>query len=278
MQCSVMVNTANRPEFLDRCIESYLRQSCLDFEMVIADDGSDEHTLEVILRRQAEAPFPIIHAWRPPGSYRRAETLNRGIAACNTGYIIFTDCDSLAPANFVETHLARRRPERMLVGGRVRLSQDQTEKLTMPIVKSGEFENLVSPEDLKELQWQHWKNRFHILIRKARRPHNLGLNMSMELSALEAVNGYDNFFEGWGNADGDLRERLKKAGVWPLSIWRECYVLHQWHPQARRNPANATYARRSEIPMYAENGLEQVRQMDTSGENKLYEEMKGRVD
>ena len=66
-----------------------------------------------MLRHQREAPFPIVHSWHPPDGHRRAETLNKGIAACRTDYVVFTDCDSLAPAHFVETHLERRRPNRI---------------------------------------------------------------------------------------------------------------------------------------------------------------------
>jgi len=259
MKCSVLVNTAHRPEFLDRTIESYLRQTCLDFEMVVADDGSDEQTLVVIRRHQREAPFPIIHVWQPFQGHRRAEILNKGIAACRADYVIFTDCDSLAPSGFVASHLRRRRPRRLLIGGRIKLGKEQSESLTLEAVKTGAFERMASPAALRALRWRHWKNVWEIWGRLKGRPHNLGLNMSLEMAALEKVNGYDNNYRGWGNADGDLRERLKMAGVWPLSVWRQIFIFHQWHPQPPRGEGNSQYASRPNVAMRAENGLAQAR-------------------
>lgn len=257
MPCSVLINTAHRADYLDRCLTSFRRQSTTDFEIVIADDGSDDETRAVIERHADEAPFSINHVWHPPEGHRRAEILNKGIASCETDYIIFTDCDALPPAWFVERHLERRRSKRMLCGGRIKLGKEATEALTAESVAAGAFESLVTPEDLRALRWRHWKNVWEIWGRRPRRPHNLGLNMSLERSSLEAVNGYDNAFRGWGNADGDLRERLKMAGVWPLSIWRECYVFHQWHPQLERGKGNAERAKRADVSMKAEDGLAQ---------------------
>ncbi len=41
----------------------------------------------------------------------------------------------------------------------------------------------------------------------------------------EKVNGYDENFRGWGNKDGDLRERLKMIGVRPKPIFEEALVF-----------------------------------------------------
>jgi glycosyltransferase involved in cell wall biosynthesis len=271
MKCSVLVNTAHRPENLNRCIASYYEQSCMEFEMVIADDGSDENTLSVILDHKKHAPFSITHVWHPSEGHRRAEILNKGIAACNTDYILFTDCDALAPACFVATHLNLRRPARMLIGGQVKLSREQTEVLTLEEVRSHQFEDLITEGDRRKLRRQHFKNLWHIWIRKRRRPHNLGLNMSLELEGLLKVNGYDQMFRGWGNADGDLRERLKKIGIHSLSVWSKAIIFHQWHPPLKRGKGNASYARRSNIPFRAENGLSEAHREYEENDKREYQ-------
>jgi glycosyltransferase involved in cell wall biosynthesis len=255
VQCSVLVNTASRPEHLDRCLGCYPRQTRLDFEMVIADDGSDAETLAVVERHRARAPFPIVHVWQPFEGHRRAAILNKAIAACRTDYILFTDCDALAPAHFVATHLERRRARRLLVGGRIKLKHKATLALTDEDIASGVFESLATASDKRRLRWEHLKNTFYIWIGTHGRPHNLALNMSVEKSALEAINGYDNAFRGWGNADGDLRERLRMNGVRCLSICSEALVYHQSHPQPDRSEANRRYAQRADAPMRAQDGL-----------------------
>jgi glycosyltransferase involved in cell wall biosynthesis len=275
--CSVIINTAHRADYLDRCLLALSRQTCLDFEVIIADDGSDESTLRVVARHERKAPFPILHIWHPPQGHLRAEILNKGIAACRSDYILTTDCDALAPAKLVATHLQHRKAGRMLVGGRIKLSETDTRALTHDGIANGEFEHLIMPSDHRKLLWTHYKNVWHIWRRRPRRPHNLGLNMSLERSALEAVNGYDNTYRGWGNADGDLRERLKMVGVWPLSICSEAFIFHQWHSKLKREDGNAAYSKRPNIPARATDGLAEAHRRYETSDIEQYQSLRQQV-
>ena len=49
-RASVILTTYNQPRLLDLVLQSYERQSRLDLEIVIADDGSGPETREVIER------------------------------------------------------------------------------------------------------------------------------------------------------------------------------------------------------------------------------------
>ena len=88
--------------------------------------------------------------------------------------------------------------------------------------------------------------------------HNLALNMSLARADLLRVNGYDECYRGWGNVDGDLRERLKRAGVWPKSIWTKAVVFHLDHPDdptralRERNRARSL---RPDLPVAAVHGI-----------------------
>jgi hypothetical protein len=82
--------------------------------------------------------------------------------------------------------------------------------------------------------------------------------MSLAREDLLRVNGYDENYRGWGNEDGDLRERLKRVGVWPRSIWTRAVVFHLDHPvdPTRKDRArNLAYSRRPDIPVFAECGI-----------------------
>jgi hypothetical protein len=81
--------------------------------------------------------------------------------------------------------------------------------------------------------------------------------MSLARADLLRVNGYDENYRGWGNEDGDLRERLKRTGVWPKSIWTRAVVFHLDHPTdaTRNDRANLAYSRRPDIPVFAERGI-----------------------
>jgi GT2 family glycosyltransferase len=48
MKISVIVSTYNQPEWLRKVLHGYLSQTFCDFELLIADDGSDDRTVAVI--------------------------------------------------------------------------------------------------------------------------------------------------------------------------------------------------------------------------------------
>jgi len=52
-EASVIISTYNRPAHLERCLEGFRQQTELDFEIIVADDGSGGETAEVIRARPA---------------------------------------------------------------------------------------------------------------------------------------------------------------------------------------------------------------------------------
>ncbi len=261
MQFSVILNTYNRPEFLNLVLHAYRRQTFREFEIVIADDGSDERTREIVEQAGRNGYFPICHVWHERTIHRRAEILNKAVQAARNPVLLFSDCDSLPLHNLLETHARYFDPSRMLVGGYIRLDEDYTRSITLKSVLRGEYEKQVTAKHRRKLRSMHLRNRWYILIRKKNRPHNMGLNFSLARAAYYRVNGYDNNFRGWGKADGDLRERLKRVGVWPKSVWDKALVCHLFHQPdpTKIQKMNKAYYYRDEIPVIAENGIAQVR-------------------
>ena len=256
--CSVLLTTYERADHLSLTLRSLARQTRRDFELIVADDGSGPETGAVIRRFAETAAFPVRHIRHPRQGWRHTVILNRGIAAAESDYILFSDGDCLPAARWVEVHLASRRPSRMLLGGRVRLDPDCSARANAAWVDSGSFERCATPGRRLGLYHRHLRNRWQILTRRRRRPHNLGLNMSAWKGDLLRVNGFDEWFRSWGNEEGDLRDRLKQVGVWPRSIWHRAIVYHLHHPpdSTRADPsANRAYARRAHVPAFAERGI-----------------------
>ncbi|GIW71115.1 MAG: glycosyl transferase [Planctomycetota bacterium] len=259
---SVIVNTYNRAAFLRNCLEGYLRQTAGGFEIVVADDGSTDGTAEVVASFAARAPFAVRHVWHEHQGHRRAAILNKGIAAAQAPYVLFTDADSIPAADLVAMHQRHREPRRMLIGGCVRLTAEQTAGLEPTAVARGEHERFLDRRWRRRLWLKHLKNCWQIWIRKKRRPHNLGLNYSVAREHLLAINGYDEDYRGWGNADGDVRRRLRMIGVEPKSACHRAIVFHQHHPpDPTRTPEirarNQALSRRPDIPAYCARGLDQ---------------------
>lgn len=52
---------------------------------------------------------------------------------------------------------------------------------------------------------------------------------------LKSVNGYDEFYHGWGAEDTDIHIRLKNKGLPIYYHESETLLKHQWHPKAYRS-------------------------------------------
>ncbi len=260
MKVSVIINTYNRGHLLELALASYLLQSSRDFEIVVADDGSTDATPDIVEAFGAAAPFDVRYVRQAHEGHRRAAVLNLGLTAACGDWILFSDCDSLAFPDLVELHIRHARSNRLLCGGYFRLDRDETEKLNRSQIDSGEYLALFTLKHKIQVLRKSAKARWEIIRRKPRRPHNMGLNYSAPREALDRINGYDEMFTGWGAADGDVRERLRRIGVAPFSLYRTALVMHMWHPVEETKvkeitKRNHAYAVRKDIPVYCRRGL-----------------------
>lgn len=85
---SVIVPLYNKSAWIDRCLDSILRQSFADFEIVVVDDGStDDGPAKVRVRADGRIRL-ITQANAGPGAAR-----NRGVAESGGGIIAMLDAD-----------------------------------------------------------------------------------------------------------------------------------------------------------------------------------------
>jgi glycosyltransferase involved in cell wall biosynthesis len=227
---SVILSTYNHPPLLERTLLGYARQSELDFELVLADDGSGPETAKLIARLGPLLPFPLVHTWQPDRGFRKARAVNLAVLRSRASYLIFSDGDCIPARGFVQDHLRAARPGHFVVGGHVRLSRAQTHSLCADDVSSGRFEALASASQRLALRWTHWKSLLYIALRKRRKPKFYGLNFSVDRASFARVNGFDMTFENCGREDSDLRNRMRLAGIGALSLWDRVGVYHQHHP------------------------------------------------
>jgi glycosyltransferase involved in cell wall biosynthesis len=254
---SVIVSTYNRPEALDVALRSLSRQSDRHFEIVIADDGSGAATERVVNGWTARAPVAIKHAWHEDRGFRLAEIRNLGIAASAGRYLLFLDGDCITRAGFVAAHRRLAEPGWFVTGNRILMSQRLTgQTLTEP--------GATRPEpELFGLATHLWLrargdlNRLAPLfalplggLRKRRatqwRGAN-GSNMAFWRDDLEAVDGFDAAFTGWGREDSDIFVRLIRAGVRRKDGRFATGVLHLWHGEADRSGLDGNERRLAEI-------------------------------
>lgn len=258
MHVSLILSTYNRARYLELSLLGYMRQTHKDFEVIVVDDGSTDGTDKVIERYKTRASFPIKHLWQENRGFRKARILNEGIKASRYDYVVFSDGDCIPKADFISAHVSNSGENYILGGGHVRLPKDYSDALTPGAVSNGAFEEYLTPDVMAGLRWKQRKNIFYMLVGKKRRPKFLGLNFSVPKKALYEVNGFDENYEGWGQEDSDLRERLKRLGLKPKSILTRAIVFHLYHElhPTKAKKLNFSYSRRREIPIRCINGIE----------------------
>lgn len=263
---SVIVTTYNRPSALDLVLSSLACQrQAIDFEVIIADDGSGNETSMLIQQwqnRLLTVPDSLSfselhHCWQPDEGFRAAASRNRAVARAQGNYLLFLDGDCVVFSDFVARHWRLARRGWFVAGSRLLLDADSTSaclsgKWTSPVTWSW------------RMWWQAWRkkqvNRLSPLLRlpdgrwrewrpeqwKGVRTCNLGVWRDDFL----AINGFDESFIGWGFEDADLAVRLMATGVYHKTGRLAVPVVHLWHEERPRQDESRNWQRLQETLAY----------------------------
>lgn len=101
-QVSVIIPTYNRADYLAEAIQSVLNQTFEDFEVIIVDDSTQDHTREVV----GQFADPHIRYLFHEKSRGLAAARNEGIRASSGAIIAFLDPNDLFHPEKIETHVA----------------------------------------------------------------------------------------------------------------------------------------------------------------------------
>lgn len=246
MKVSIIIGFYNKIELLSKILEALRLQTLQDFEVVIADDGSNEEVVQAIKRLQTESPFPIVHVWHEDKGWRKNIILNKAVTAAQGEYLIFIDGDCIPEPHFVEEHYSERQPGMVLSGRRILMGPKGTDYLlSVPLTRSRFgcrlFMALLSDtihgyktrmEHMLHVRCE-WLRR--LFVRDKER-FILGCNFSIHKQDLLAVNGFDERFlyPGYGE-DIDLWYRLGRAGI---KTYSRKGLLIQYHCYHKRFDTN----------------------------------------
>ena len=134
---SIIISTYNSPDWLSNVLYGYNKQTYRNFEVIIADDGSDERTRNCINNIRNEVFFPITHVWHKDNGFQKTIILNKSILATTSEYIIMTDGDCIPREDFVENHVKYREEGYFLSGGYFKLPMNLSKQITKEDIYSG---------------------------------------------------------------------------------------------------------------------------------------------
>ena len=239
---SVIISTYNHPEWLKKVLWSYEQQSFKNFELIIADDGSDESTRQLIEQTRKKVSYPIQHIWHKDNGFQKTIILNKATVASKGQYLVYSDGDCIVRKDFLQTHIDRRAQGYFLSGGYF--------KLPMSISK------LISKEDIEnqccfDINWlkQHGlkasfkNNKITAKGIKEKLLNTLtptiatwnGHNSSGWKEDILNANGYDERMQ-YGGEDRELGERLFNMGIKAKQIRYSAICLHLDHVRGYVKP------------------------------------------
>jgi glycosyltransferase involved in cell wall biosynthesis len=254
---SVIVSTYNRPDALDVALRSLSRQSDRRFEIVVADDGSGTATARIVRDWTARAPVAVKHVWHEDRGFRLAEIRNLGIRESAGRYLVFLDGDCITRPSFVAAHRRLAEPGWFVTGNRILMSQRLTSQVLAEASAARPEPESFGPLTHVSLRARGDLNRLAPLLalplgslRKRRATQWQGANgsnMAFWRGDIEAVDGFDAAFTGWGREDSDIFIRLIRAGIRRKDGRFAAGVLHLWHREADRSGLDTNERRLAEI-------------------------------
>jgi glycosyltransferase involved in cell wall biosynthesis len=232
---SVIISTYNSEVWLEKVLWGYEAQTFVDFEVVIADDGSKQPTFDLIEKMKSELRYPIKHIWQEDEGFQKSRILNKAIVACDAEYIVMSDGDCIPRCDFLEVHLMNKEKGYFLSGGYFMLPMDISKLISKDDILSQQC------FDVKWLKSQGLKPSFKNNKLKAKglfqgllnflTPTKAtwnGHNASGWKSDILAVNGFDERMQ-YGGQDRELGERLFNLGIKSKQIRYSAVCIHLDH-------------------------------------------------
>jgi glycosyltransferase involved in cell wall biosynthesis len=247
MKASVIISFYQKIEYLNLVLAGFERQTERDFEIIIADDGSNSSVVNQIEELSRAISFPVLHVWHEDRGFRKNKILNRAVVSSNSDYLIFIDGDCVPHFRFVEEHLKSSNREICSTGRRVNLSQKFTDKLREEKVQKGYlekninlmvFDGLFGKSNYVEKGF-YVKNNFLRKIFNKKKRGLLGCNFSLFKEDMLSINGFDERYEAPSiGEDSDIQFRLELNGVKikPLNnIAVQYHLYHKLQPRLQKN-------------------------------------------
>jgi glycosyltransferase involved in cell wall biosynthesis len=247
LKASLIISFYKKLDYIKLVLAGFERQTFRDFEIIIADDGSDEKIVKEIEKYSAQVPFKLRHVWHEDKGFRKNKILNRAIISSESGYLIFIDGDCIPHSEFIKEHIQNCKKDTCLTGRRVNLSQRITNKLNVANIKNGFLEkhNLILIEDGLFGDSFYVERGFYLKKKLLRDFFNkkkrgvLGCNFSLHKDNMLKINGFDERYEAPSiGEDSDVQFRLELAGFKIKSINNIAVQYHLYHKLQDRPQKN----------------------------------------
>jgi glycosyltransferase involved in cell wall biosynthesis len=189
------------------------------FEVIVVDDGSNDHTLPVVREARKVFDYPIRYFYLDRPGYTPAPLAwNFGIRQAKADIIVQMGPDTIAAKDALELHYAYQTmgPDHLYVFGRCYQIGSPFAQYLMDTVKWQEnFRELESVFISEYHHSRYWSVPYLASIHK---------------KWFEQLRGYDESYDQVFPDDSDMIVRLWAAGVETFNA-EDIFGAHQWHEQ-----------------------------------------------
>ncbi|WP_345274256.1 glycosyltransferase family 2 protein [Flaviramulus aquimarinus] len=238
---SVIISTYNQPKWLEKVLWGYEFQTEINFEIIIADDGSTIETKKVVDNFIASTSMTIMHIWQEDNGFQKTKILNKAIKKASSSYLIFTDGDCIPRHDFVETHLRLKKDNCFLSGGYFKLPSITSNTITRANIEHQEcfklkwlLENGVKKSfKTNKITAKGFKTWFLNAFTPTKATFD-GMNVSGWKQDILDVNGFDERMQ-YGGEDRELGKRLMNKGITFKQVRYSAICLHLYHERPYKN-------------------------------------------
>ena len=233
---SLIITTYNWPKALKMCLDSVMSQTVLPKEIIVADDGSQQETVDFVNDFTKSYPYiKIIHSWQEDKGFRLSMSRNRAISKAKGEYVIIIDGDLILDRYFVQDHIENKEKGYFIQGSRVIMSSEKSREvmkgseITLPgaFFKKGlkNKANMIRNKILSK-----------IFTKKESKLSGIrGCNMSFFKEDLIKVNGFEEKIQGWGREDSEIAVRLFNNGIGKKKLKFSALTYHLYHKENDRS-------------------------------------------
>lgn len=245
-QASLIIPTYNRAELLEYTLQTLRNQTSIhSFEVIVVDDGSTDHTMQVVQSFQRE--LQIKYVYQPDEGFRVARARNLGISLAEASICIFIDAGVLVSNDFIHQHVKVHEHNHSpcaVIGYAAGLSHDNygAEALIKAIQANrfdqdvGELLEQAAFKDIREVCYRKYQDNITTLPA----PWVLfwTCNVSAPTHLLLQINGFDENYTSWGVEDVDVGYSLFLSGA-EFHLCRKAIAIHYPHERDENNRKNA---------------------------------------
>lgn len=122
---SIIIPVYNAESKIERCLESLLRQTYKDIEILLINDGSKDRSIDILRKYEKQEEIIRVIDKENEGV---AKTRNLGILKARGEYLMFVDNDDYLDEDYVETYYnaITETQEDIVVGGYRRVTENRT--------------------------------------------------------------------------------------------------------------------------------------------------------